>query len=181
MPNWCNNTITIRGAVESLSELKDVVDSGEGLLQAICPMPKELEGTTAPSDAPNWYDWCITNWGTKWDPELHLEYVDNGDGTAEITGWFDTAWSPPIEALNSLADDWDSCYIELFYEEGGMAFVGYWDSEGADDHYAYDGATSDTIRNMIPEYLVDHFALDEMLASMEEDEEDLTDLSPNIA
>ena len=39
MPNWCNNTITIRGAVESLSELKSVVEAGEGLLQAICPMP----------------------------------------------------------------------------------------------------------------------------------------------
>ena len=41
-------------------------------------------------------------------------------------------------------------------------------------------ATSDTIRNMIPEYLVDEFALDEQLAEYE-DEEDLTDLSPNIA
>ena len=180
MPNWCNNTITIRGAVESLSELKSVVEAGEGFLQAICPMPKELEGTTAPSDSPNWYDWCITNWGTKWDPEVHLEYTDNGDGTAEITGWFDTAWSPPIEALSSLADDWDSCYIELYYHESGMCFVGYWDSEGADDHYEYDGATSDTVRNMIPEYLVDEFALDEQLAGYEEEEEDLTDLTPNM-
>jgi hypothetical protein len=179
MPNWCNNTITIRGSVETLSELKSVVEAGEGLLQAIAPMPKELEGTTAPSDTPNWYDWCNANWGTKWDPEVHLEFTDNGDGTAEITGWFDTAWSPPIEALHSLSQDWDSCYIELYYHESGMCFVGYWDSEGADDHYEYDSATSDTIRNMIPEYLVDEFALDEMLAEYE-DEEDLTDLSPNM-
>jgi hypothetical protein len=32
---------------------------------------------------------------------------------------------------------------------------------------------------MIPEYLVDEFALDEQLADYEEDE-DLTDLSPNM-
>ena len=32
---------------------------------------------------------------------------------------------------------------------------------------------------MIPEYLVDEFALDEMLAEYE-DEEDLHDLSPNM-
>ena len=179
MPNWCNNTITIRGDVETLSELKSVVEAGEGLLQAIKPMPKELEGTTAPSDSPNWYDWCIANWGTKWDPEVHLEFTDHGDGTAEITGWFDTAWSPPIEAFNTLAGDWDSCYVELYYHESGMCFVGYWDSEGADDHYEYDGATSETVRNMIPEYLVDEFALDEQLAEYE-DEEDLTDLSPNM-
>ena len=180
MPNWCNNSITIRGAVESLSELKSVVDSGEGLLQAIKPIPEALrdtvkgtgeeEQTVFVDGCNNWYDWCVNNWGTKWDPEVHLEYVDNGDGTAEITGWFDTAWSPPIEALHSLSQDWDSCYIELFYHESGMCFVGCWDSEGADDHYEYDSATSDTIRNMIPEYLVDEFALDEMLAEYEEEE-----------
>ena len=170
MPNWCNNSITIRGDYDTLAQLKPVIDSGEGFLQAIKPMPKELEGTTAPSDTPNWYDWCVTNWGTKWDPEVHLEFQDFGDGTAEITGWFDTAWSPPIEALNSLASDWDSCYIELFYHESGMCFVGCWDSEGADDHYEYDGATSETVCNMIPEYLVNEFALDEQLAEYEEEE-----------
>ena len=180
MPNWCNNSITIRGAVESLSELKSVVDSGEGLLQAIKPIPEALrdtvkgtgeeEQTVFVDGCNNWYDWCVNNWGTKWDPEVHLEYVDNGDGTAEITGWFDTAWSPPIEALHSLSQDWDSCYIELFYHESGMCFVGCWDSEGADDHYEYDGATSETVRNMIPEYLVNEFALDEMLAEYEEEE-----------
>jgi hypothetical protein len=33
---------------------------------------------------------------------------------------------------------------------------------------------------MIPEYLVDEFALDEQLAEYEEEEEDLADLSPNM-
>ena len=182
MPNWCNNTITIRGSVETLSELKSVVEAGEGLLQAICPMSEGLRDTVKGTGDElqtevydghtNWYDWCVTNWGTKWDPEVHLEFTDNGDGTAEITGWFDTAWSPPIEALNSLAEDWDSCYIELMYEEGGMCFVGCWDSEGADDHYEYSDFTSKNIRDSIPEYLVEEFALDEQLAEYEEDEEE---------
>ena len=180
MPNWCNNSIRIIGDYDTLVQLKPVVDSGEGFLQAIKPMPKELGETVKGSGDElqtteydghtNWYDWAVANWGTKWDPEVHLEYVDNGDGTAEITGWFDTAWSPPIEALHSLSQDWDSCYIELFYHESGMCFVGCWDSEGADDHYEYDSATSDTVRNMIPEYLVDEFALDEQLADYEDDE-----------
>ena len=71
MPNWCNNTITIRGAVESLSELKSVVEAGEGLLQAIKPMPKELAETVKGSGDEqqtveydghsNWYDWCVAN------------------------------------------------------------------------------------------------------------------------
>ena len=169
MPNWCSNSITITGDYDTLVQLKPVVEAGEGLLQAIAPMPKELEGTTAPSEEPNWYDW-----GTKWDPEVHLEFTDNGDGTATITGWFDTAWAPPLAAFQSLADDWDSCYIELFYEEGGMCFVGCWDSEGADDYYEYDDFTSDNIRDNIPEYLVDQFALDERLSEYEQDEEEET-------
>tara|TARA_B100000497_G_scaffold113843_1_gene135974 strand:+ start:252 stop:794 length:543 start_codon:yes stop_codon:yes gene_type:complete len=178
MPNWCNNSIRIKGDYDTLVQLKPVVDSGEGFLQAIKPMPKELEGTTAPSDTPNWYDWCNENWGTKWDPEVHLEFQDNGDGTAEITGWFDTAWAPPIDAISTLADDWDSCYIELVYHESGMCFIGCWDSEGADDYYEYSDCTSENVRGTIPAYLVDEFALDEQLAEYEEDEEDV-DLTPS--
>ncbi len=177
MPNWCNNTITITGDVDTLSQLKPVIESGEGLLQAIRPMPKELEGTTSPSvSGDDWYSWRVANWGTKWDVSTEgLEYTDNGDGTASIEGWFDTAWSPPIDAMQQLADDWDSCYIELMYEEGGMCFVGCWDSEGADEHYEYGVADSKTIRDVIPEYLVDQFALDERLAEYEDEEEEMSD------
>jgi hypothetical protein len=174
MPNWCNNSITIKGSTETIKTLwEEANQEGSGLLNAMVPMPKELEGTTAPSDGPNWYDWCVTNWGTKWDVDTEgLEFTDNGDGTSEITGWFESAWSPPIDAYSAFCDDMDGVYLEAYYEEGGICFVGYWDSEGTDDEYDYSGATSDTVRNMIPEYLVDYYALDERLAEYEEMEED---------
>ena len=162
MPNWCSNSLTIKGDASTLVALKKIIESdGEGLLEAIAPIGE-------------WdYGKAVAHWGTKWDISAEgLEYTDNGDGTAEITGWFDSAWSPPLAALHALSQDWDSCYIELMYEEPGMCFVGCWDSEGADDYYEYDAATSDTVRNMIPEYLVEHFALDERLDEQEEDEEE---------
>jgi len=173
MPNWCNNSITIKGDYDTLVQLKPVVEAGEGLLQAIKPMPKELEGTVAPKDTPNWYNWCIENWGTKWDPEVHLEFIDNEDGTATIQGWFDTAWAPPIDAFETLSQDWDSCYIEMFYEESGMCFVGCWDSEGGDDYYEYGEATSKTINDIVPKYLVEEFSLDERLSEYEEETEEV--------
>ena len=163
MPNWCTNSLTIRGDASTLVQLKEIIESdGEGLLEAIAPIGEWDYGT------------AVEKWGTKWDISTEgLEYTDNGDGTAEITGWFDSAWSPPIEALHALSQDWDSCYIELLYEEPGMCFVGCWDSEGADDHYEYNQFTSETIKDNVPAYLVEHFALDERLDMYEQEEEEM--------
>jgi uncharacterized protein (DUF608 family) len=59
------------------------------------------------------------------------------------------------------------------YEEGGMAFVGCWDSEGADDHYEYSEFTSDNIRDNIPHYLLDQFDyIEENLSQYEEEEKE---------
>ena len=138
MPNWCNNSITISGSTDTIKQLWDDAHDGEdfGLLNAMVPMPTELEDTTkgTDGDAVNWYDWRVSNWGTKWDvSDEGLEYVDNKDGTSHITGWFDSAWAPPIEAYNTFLDDMDGCSIEATYEEGGMDFAGIY-SDG-DDQY----------------------------------------------
>ena len=185
MPNWCNNTITIQGSTETLEPFKKVAETSEGLLEAMVPMPEQLRDTvkgtgdelqTEEYDGhTNWYDWAVAKWGTKWDPEVHLEYKDNGDGTAEVTGWFDTAWAPPIEAYNTFCEDMDGVYLEAFYEESGMCFVGCWDSDGGDDYYEYADATSKTIHDIVPAYLVEQFELDERLAEYEAEEEELAD------
>ena len=138
MPNWCNNSITISGPTETIKQVWDDAHVGDdfGLLNAMVPMPTELEDTTKGSngDALNWYDWRVANWGTKWDiSDEGLEYVDNKDGTSHITGWFDSAWAPPIEAYNTFLGDMDNCSIEATYEEGGMDFAGIY-SDG-DDQY----------------------------------------------
>ena len=182
MPNWCNNSLTIKGQTETIKQLWEGAtaegDDG-GLLNSMVPMPQELNDTTSPtppdSEQPmvdgcdNWYDWRVKHWGVKWDVSTEgLEFHDNGDGTAEITGWFDSPWGPPLEAFSKFCDDMDGVYLECYYEESGMCFVGYWDSEGGDDYYDYAEATADTITDIVPNYLVEHFALDERLAEWEE-------------
>ena len=159
MPNWCNNSLTITGDIDTVSQLKPVLEKGEGLLEAIKPIGEWEYGT------------AVEAWGTKWDVSTEgLEFIDNKDGTAEITGWFDSAWAPPIEAYNTFCEDMDGVYLEAFYEEPGMCFVGCFDSEGGDDYYEYGDATSKTIKDIVPDYLVEHFALDERMAEWEEDE-----------
>ena len=147
MPNWCNNSITIQGSTDTLKPIWEETQK-TGLLNAIRPMPNELEGTTSPSPKEgepqplvdghdNWYSWRVENWGTKWDVDSEgLEFEDNGDGTATIMGWFDSAWAPPIEAYNHFLDSFDGCSLDASYEEGGMDFCGIYDN--GDDQYMED-------------------------------------------
>ena len=152
MPNWCSNSISIQGSTETIKTLWDEANKeGSGLLNAMKPMPKELEGTTSPTPQEgqagykgpqptvdgfdNWYDWRVSNWGTKWDidPKEGLEFTDNGDGTAQISGWFESAWAPPIEAYNTFIEDMDGCSLVADYHEPGMDFAGFYDN--GDDEY----------------------------------------------
>ena len=147
MPNWCNNSITISGPTETIKQLWDdaqtagsyVDEDGNtveqfGLLNAMVPQPDFDSVTDLKEGMPNWWTWRVNTWGTKWDiSDEGLEYVDNKDGTSHITGWFDSAWAPPIEAYNTFLGDMDNCSIEATYEEGGMDFAGIYDN--GDDQY----------------------------------------------
>lgn len=144
MPNWCNNSITITGPKDQIKRLWDEAQTAHegsfGLLNAMVPMPQELEGTTAPSeDGMDWYQWRVNNWGTKWDvDDTGLEFEDTEDGYATISGWFDSAWSPPLEAYNTFLEANREVQLYATYEEGGMDFAGIYDN-GADDYM--DGVT----------------------------------------
>ena len=191
MPNWCNNTISIRGPRNKIADLWTQANIKEGLLAALVPQPEDMfhgnlgeaeRAECAEKGIPNWYDWNVANWGTKWDVGLEgLSFTELADGEAEISGWFDSAWSPPTDALSTFSESNEDCSVENFYHEPGMCFVGSWDSDGVDDHYEYDNCTSENVRDFIPDYLVDHWDLDQMLAEYEEDEDeyDASDLSPN--
>ena len=179
MPNWCNNSITITGPAEKILDIwSKAQDPDSGLINAMVPMPAELEGTTAPSDGANWYAWRCENWGTKWDVDLDGLELESEDGTATISGWFDSAWSPPTSAYETFCDENPDCSITAFYEEGGCCFVGKWDNESGDDYHEYADATSETIGSMVPKYLVDEFELDQRLAEYEEDEDEEFDSVP---
>ena len=178
MPNWCNNSITISGPTETIKQLwEDAHPDTEAfeLLQAMAPMPAELEGTTAPSGVgEDWYSWRVSNWGTKWDvSDEGLEFIDNGDGTSMITGWFDSAWAPPIEAYNTFLDDMDNCSIVASYYEPGMDFAGFY-TDG-DDEYC-DNLTDQCLlgedeRSDLFKRLDEEYALVENYEMWKEDEE----------
>lgn len=134
MPNYCTNTLMLNeDSNDSILEVvKDYLDeNGHLSFEKIRPIPDELKGTTSPTplDADpkkqrmlvekygheNWYDWCVDNWGTKWDADVH--HAD------EKAICFTTAWSPPIGAIKTLSILTGRDF-RLTYVEEGMDFCG---------------------------------------------------------
>ena len=59
--------------------------------------------------ATTWYNWCIKNWGTKWDAydqDLNL----NSDVNATIS--FSTAWSAPHPVIEKISEKYPDLSIE---------------------------------------------------------------------
>jgi hypothetical protein len=88
MPNWCNNTMTISHPDPAMvQKAADAWNAGK-FLQSLVPCPSELMETVKgwtndeeeqkANDAKvaanmekygyaTWYEYCIAEWGTKWD------------------------------------------------------------------------------------------------------------------
>jgi hypothetical protein len=70
----------------------------------------------------NWYDWNVRNWGTKWDVAVQNgeEYPETqilDEGELFINYKFDTAWSPPLPAIEKLSKQHSRVVFTLDYEE----------------------------------------------------------------
>jgi len=161
MPNYCQNELSITADKDTIDKLEAAYREGT-LLETLRPQPTYEgympTGRTAPSDGmPDWWNWRIANWGTKWDVGGDDCYVDRVSDT-EIYMVFDSAWSPPVQALQSR----DDISYTLFYCELGMAFCGV-----ARGHYGEHGEDTYEIGEQ-PDELTERFNITNM---MEEDEE----------
>lgn len=168
MPNWNSNSITIDGPTDKIQALWDAAQPAEGkddsLLAAMVPIG-EWDYATA-----------VSTWGTKWDITLEgLQLIDNLNGTASIHGWADSAWSPPLAAFQTYADDNPDCELELKYFEPGMAFVGVWDSQGSDAYWDNVGYLLDTTEeeDSVLYELLEHFNVYDWFETDEDEEENL--------
>ena len=187
MPNWCNNSVVLKHEDPAMIERARKAFNGEGLLQEFIPVPQELRDTVSGSMGEdkreaheaqqkanvekygyaNWYDFCVNEWGTKW------EIGADGNPAQDIPGGlmlgFDSAWSPPIAAYEKLLEM--GFEIEAMYYESGMAFAGVWDN-GHDDYYEYGGLDSKGIAETLPAELDEAFGISESAAEWEAEQEE---------
>jgi len=160
MPNWCNNSVTINAPKPVIDEIKRILSSeDEGLLNWMRPLPEDQKE--------NWYDWCVSNWGTKWD--IHEAFV--GDDTEEdsIQFSFDSAWAPPTKAYERLEEQ--GFAVSAMYYEPGMAFAGRYE-DGCDDYYEYGDMSADDVENMLPNDIDEYFGISEGIRDWAESEEE---------
>jgi hypothetical protein len=110
----------------------------------------------------NWYDFCVNEWGTKWDVGA------DGNPAQDIPGGlmlgFESAWAPPIQAYEKLF--YMGFKIRAMYFEPGMAFAGIFE-DGSDEYYEYGGMDSTQIAEELPVELDEAFGISEDVAQWE--------------
>ena len=186
MPNWCNNSVELYHEDPAMLERARTAFNKGALLHEFIPVPICLTETIAGSHSDpekqaalekseqdnlnaynykNWYDFCVAEWGTKWDV--------GGDGyeAQDIPGGlmlsFDSAWSPPIAAYERLVEQ--GFRIRAMYHEPGMCFAGIWE-DGDDDFYEYGSMSSDEVEKQLPVELDEAFGISEQIAEYEDEE-----------
>lgn len=188
MPNWCNNTLELAHKDPAmLIRARDAFNRQE-LLSEFIPVPEslhivagcvgdpdeqaKLEADTARNVETigygNWYDFCVNEWGTKWDvgAEGYEVEIENGG----LTMSFDSAWSPPLEAyakLEALGFE-----VRAYYYESGMCFAGMWE-DGCDDFYDLSQCrNADEMEDLLPTVLDEMFCISEGVREFQEENEE---------
>ena len=191
MPNWCNNNLTLTHEDPAMIQrAADALQRGE-FLQEFCPVPEDLQivaGRVGDGDEQrelerktaenlekygygNWYDYCVAEWGTKWDVGCDGSTDVHPDGKMLHT-YFDSAWSPPIGAYEKL--EALGFGVNAMYYEGGMNYAGVY-SDGGDEELNLEGMGADEIEQNYPE-LDEAFGISEYIREyLSQEQEELTE------
>jgi hypothetical protein len=130
MPNWCQNHLTVSCATPEFRAW--LADHGFSFEKMNPPRKPRKSQPFCPAVLESHYK----VWGTKWDLDekeqrkVASELLENG------AAFFDTAWSPPIQAIEALSRKFPDVCFQLDYCELGMFFAGtasFQDGECHDD------------------------------------------------
>jgi hypothetical protein len=195
MPNWCNNSVEIYHEDPAMIERVRKAFNDGALLNEFIPIPESLKivaGCVGDPDEQkkleedternrqvhgygNWYDFCVNEWGTKWD--IGADGNPPQDIPSGLMLGFESAWAPPCAAYEKLTEQ--GFRIRAMYFEPGMAFAGVWDN-GVDDYYEYGGLDSKGIAETLPVELDEAFGISESAAEWEAENIDI-DLDDGVS
>jgi hypothetical protein len=185
MPNWCNNYLELEHEDPAMIERAKRAFAEGKLLEEFCPVPaslhivagsvgdpdeqKKLEEDTARNievhGYGNWYDYCVNEWGTKWDVGGEGDQASQ-DSPTDLRMNFDSAWAPPIQAMDKF--EALGFKVKLVYWESGMCFCGLYE-DGHDDYYDYTDMSADEVEADINPEIDECMNIVECLREWEED------------
>jgi len=132
MPNWMQNTLTVKGDAESLKAFKLKAQGQNGCLDAnnFITCPEEILKSKIPTVlSEEEYDWRIKNWGVKWNlDETHLVEEDY-TGEPDLIYQFETAWDAPKALIKTMSKHFKTLKFELEYYEPNMNKGGHFKAE----------------------------------------------------
>lgn len=160
MPNWCLNKLTVSHDDKTAMDRFVAAYNKGKVCNEFIPMSDDI--------GDGWYDWCINNWGTKWDvgkeeyeDAIVMKKVSMESGTFyEVSLSPNTAWSPPVDFYNHLMDLGYNVHASYF--EPGMCFCGIY-------HNGHDNYVEYTDKDMIPVAIWNEYELDNFFEMMEEE------------
>jgi len=148
MPNWCNNSLEVKGKKEDLDKFKvkykgTFTDKKEDItwldFTKIIPNQenKNLWKTKweelSEKDKNRWnndfdhywfnmsgHKWQSDNWGTKWNADIGEPREEDG----KLYYGFSTAWSPCDKIVKKLIETHPELEFNLEFEEWGLCFMG---------------------------------------------------------
>ena len=192
MPNWCNNTVEIYHDDPAMIERARKAFNDAKFLNEFVPIPESLQivsGRCGADDNPeqialeaaqksnieqhgykDWYDYCVNEWGTKWD--VGGDGYEAQDIPSGLMLTFESAWAPPVAAYDKL--EAQGFRIRAMYYEPGMGFAGVYE-DGHDDYYEYGGMNSAAIAEELPAELDEAFGISEDVAQWEEENKEEAD------
>ena len=84
----------------------------------------------------NWYDWCVDNWGVKWDIDTvdffnESSFKDDEESQPDLIISFDTAWAPPVGILKRISEQYPDArfYLRWADQFGSGNGVGFFVAE----------------------------------------------------
>lgn len=106
----------------------DTKGKSEDKLKEMYEIGKKYVDNFKKYGATTWYNWCLNNWGTKWNAYSTDLWFDKNKIGAIIT--FDTAWSGVPDLIEKLAKKFPNIYFEYkFADEDFAQNTGYGDTD----------------------------------------------------
>lgn len=131
MPNHVTNILVVSGDGAQKQGMFEAIKNDEiGLgsldFNKVIPMPENIfrgnlgREERAKYGSDNWYDWSVSNWGTKWNCYgFHDQTAQDFDGS---TIEFQTAWSYPDQIIAALAEKYPDLHFEVKWADEDFGY-----------------------------------------------------------